>query len=122
MPNGVAGRGQQADVPRCPDSLEFKIPYMPAEYGQSHGNSGVYLHALYEIQVLDSFETPTYANGSCGALYGQAAPLVNVSLSPEHWQTYDSLPRAPLRGWAGQAEGGGDRTAKRHCGAGPRRY
>jgi hypothetical protein len=75
--------------------LEFKIPYMPAEHGQSRGNSGVYLHGLYEIQVLDSFENPTYSNGSCGALYGQAAPLVNVSLPPEQWQTYDILFRAP---------------------------
>ena len=75
--------------------LEFKIPYMPAEHGQSRGNSGVYLHGLYEIQVLDSFENPTSANGSCGALYGQAAPLVNASLPPEQWQTYDILFRAP---------------------------
>jgi hypothetical protein len=75
--------------------LEFKIPHMPAEHGQTRGNSGVYLHGLYEIQVLDSFDNPTYANGSCGALYGQAAPLVNASLPPEQWQAYDILFRAP---------------------------
>ena len=80
------GSGDAVTKPMFRDAqihLEFKIPSMPAEHGQSRGNSGVYLHGLYEIQVLDSFENPTYANGSCGALYGQAAPLVNASLPPE---------------------------------------
>jgi hypothetical protein len=30
------------------------------------GNSGVYLHGKYEIQVLDSCRNPTYAVGACG--------------------------------------------------------
>ena len=75
--------------------LEFKIPYMPDQHDQARGNSGVYLHGLYEIQILDSFNNPTYANGSCGALYGQAPPLVNASRPPEQWQAYDMIFRAP---------------------------
>lgn len=75
--------------------LEFAIPSMPNQKGQMRGNSGVYLQDRYEIQVLDSYHNPTYANGSCGALYGQAAPLVNASRPPEQWQTYDIIFHGP---------------------------
>lgn len=75
--------------------LEFSPPYMPDQTGQSRGNSGVYLHARYEIQILDSYENPTYPNGSCGALYGQSPPLVNASRPPGEWQTYDIIFHAP---------------------------
>jgi Domain of Unknown Function (DUF1080) len=75
--------------------LEFAIPSMPGQHGQLRGNSGVFLHGLYEVQVLDSDNNPTYANGSCGALYGQYAPLVNASRPPEQWQTYDIVLHAP---------------------------
>ena len=75
--------------------VEFAIPNMPDQKGQLRGNSGVYLQSLYEIQVLDSYNNPTYANGSAGALYGQYAPLVNASRPPEQWQTYDIIFHAP---------------------------
>ncbi len=76
--------------------VEFAIPNMPAAHGQARGNSGVYLQGRYEIQILDSFNNPTYANGSAGALYGQYAPLVNVSRPPGEWQTYDIVFHAPV--------------------------
>jgi 3-keto-disaccharide hydrolase len=75
--------------------LEFKVPYMPDEHDQGRGNSGVYLQGRYEIQILDSFETPTYSVGMAGALYGQAAPLVNAARPPGEWQTYDIIFHAP---------------------------
>lgn len=75
--------------------LEFNLPAMPDKKGQLRGNSGVYLHGRYEIQVLDSFENPTYADGALGALYSQAPPLVNAARKPEQWQSYDILFRAP---------------------------
>ena len=78
--------------------LEFKIPTMPDQQGQARGNSGVYLQGRYEIQVLDSYNNPTYPTGSCGALYGQAAPLVNASSPPEQWQSYDIIFHAPRCG------------------------
>jgi hypothetical protein len=43
------------------------------------------------VQVLDSYENPTYANGSAAAVYGQHAPLVNASQPPEQWQSYDMV-------------------------------
>ena len=71
--------------------LEFQIPAMPEQKGQRKGNSGVYLQGRYEIQILDSWENPTYANGSLGALYGQTAPLLNAARKPLEWQAYDII-------------------------------
>jgi hypothetical protein len=75
--------------------LEFSEPLMPAAKGQARGNSGVYIQGRYEIQVLDSYRNPTYADGSCGAVYGQHAPLVNACRPPETWQSYDIIFHAP---------------------------
>jgi hypothetical protein len=78
--------------------VEFAVPSMPNAHGQARANSGVYLQGRYEIQILDSFDNPTYANGSGGALYGQYAPLVNVSRPPGEWQVYDIIFHAPKCG------------------------
>jgi hypothetical protein len=75
--------------------LEFSTPFMPNATGQARGNSGVYLQGQYEIQVLDSYENPTYANGSAGAVYGQHPPRVNASRPPEQWQSFDFVFHAP---------------------------
>jgi hypothetical protein len=75
--------------------LEFAPPYMPDQKDQARGNSGVYLHGRYEIQILDSYQNPTYADGSLGALYGQSAPLVNAARPPNEWQSYDIIFHAP---------------------------
>lgn len=75
--------------------LEFAPPLMPDKHDQMRGNSGVYLHGKYEIQILDSYNNPTYATGALGALYGQAAPLVNAARPPTQWQTYDIIFHAP---------------------------
>jgi len=75
--------------------LEFNIPSMPDQKGQLRGNSGVLLQGRYEVQILDSYQNPTYADGSSGALYGQSAPQVNASRRPGEWQTYDIVFHAP---------------------------
>jgi len=49
----------------------------------------------YEIQVLDCFQNPTYADGTTAALYGEYPPLVNASRKPGEWQTYDIVWIAP---------------------------
>lgn len=69
--------------------VEFKVPYMPDKHGQERGNSGVGLLATYEIQVLDSYGFKEPGAGDCGAVYSQAAPLVNACKLPRQWQTYD---------------------------------
>ncbi len=75
--------------------LEWMEPFMPEQHSQARGNSGVYLHGRYEIQILDSYNNPTYPVGACGALYGEYAPLVNASRPPEQWQTYDIVFHPP---------------------------
>lgn len=76
--------------------VEWKAPKMPAERkGQGGGNSGIFLMGLYEVQVLNSYENPTYSNGQAASLYKQFPPLVNASRPPETWQTYDIVFMAP---------------------------
>ena len=50
---------------------------------------------LYEVQVLDSYDNPTYADGQASAIYGQYPPLVNASRKPGEWQAYDIIFRRP---------------------------
>jgi hypothetical protein len=75
--------------------VEFNLPNEPEMRGQGRANSGVVLQNRYEIQILDSYQNPTYANGSCGALYGKSAPLVNACRRPGEWQSYDIVFHAP---------------------------
>lgn len=74
--------------------LEFWLPLMADSFGQGRANSGVIINNIYEVQVLDSFGLVP-SMGDCAAIYDQTRPKVNVSLPPEHWQTYDIVFRAP---------------------------
>jgi len=82
--------------------LEFATPTPAHGEGQERGNSGMYIQGRYEVQILDSFENETYANGQCSAIYGQYEPLVNASRGPGQWQTYDVIFHAPKFDSAGQ--------------------
>lgn len=75
--------------------LEWAAPTPGRGKGQGRGNSGVFLMSKYEIQVLDSFENVTYADGQAAALYGQYPPLVNASRAAGEWQAYDIVFRRP---------------------------
>ena len=79
----------------CQIHVEWCEPTKLEGDGQGRGNSGVYVMGRYEVQVLDSYNNPTYANGQCGALYSRFAPLVNSSRKPGEWQTYDMVFHAP---------------------------
>jgi len=63
--------------------------------GQGRGNSGVFLHGMYEIQVLDNWQNPTYADGQLGSVYGEFPPLVNAAAKRGSWNIYDILWTAP---------------------------
>ena len=76
--------------------VEWATPNPPHGEDQDRGNSGVFLMGLFEVQVLDSYHSVTYADGQAGAIYGQYPPLVNACRAPGQWQTYDIIFHEPL--------------------------
>ena len=81
--------------------IEWKIPSNITGTGQGRGNSGLFLASTgkgddgYELQIMDSYNNPTYVNGQAGSIYKQFAPLVNANFPPGTWQTYDVAWTAP---------------------------
>jgi len=79
----------------CQLHVEFREPSPATGNSQERGNSGVFLAGLYEVQVLDSYNNLTYADGEASAIYGQSPPLVNASRPPGEWQSYDIVFEIP---------------------------
>lgn len=75
--------------------LEWRSPLVIKGEGQGRGNSGVFLQGLYEVQVLDNNNNPTYVNGQAASLYKQQPPLVTAVKEEGQWHTYDILYTAP---------------------------
>jgi hypothetical protein len=75
--------------------VEWSEPSDVKGTSQGRGNSGILIMSRYEIQVLDAFKNPTYADGQAGAIYGQWPPLANPARPPGQWQTYDIVFEAP---------------------------
>jgi hypothetical protein len=88
----IASREQLGD---CQLHVEWAAPAEVKGESQGRGNSGVFLMGLYEIQVLDCYDNPTYADGYTAAIYGEFPPLVNACRKPGEWQTYDVVWYAP---------------------------
>jgi hypothetical protein len=76
--------------------LEFATPADASGFSQGRGNSGVILMGRYEVQVLDSFNNITYADGMAASIYGEHPPMVNAARKPGEWQTYDIMFEAPV--------------------------
>jgi acetyl esterase/lipase len=80
----------------CQLHVEFATPKEVKGRDQGRGNNGIgFMDAKYEVQVLDSWQNPTYLDGMCAAIYKQRPPMVNVSKTPGAWQTYDIVFEAP---------------------------
>lgn len=75
----------------CQIHIEWATPAQvdPLKKGQGRGNSGVFLPGHNEVQVLDSYQNDTYADGQAAAVYGLYPPLVNACRPPGEWQSYD---------------------------------
>jgi hypothetical protein len=80
----------------CQLHLEWSAPSKVEGNSQGRGNSGVFLMGQVEVQVLDNYNNPTYADGFASSIYGINPPLVNALQAPGEWQTYDIVFRRPL--------------------------
>lgn len=78
--------------------VEWRTPNPAEDHGNSRGNSGILLMGLYELQIYETYQYthPMYYNGQAGSIYKQYAPLVNASLPPQTWQTFDVIFEAPV--------------------------
>lgn len=79
----------------CQLHLEWKSVPETKGNSQKKGNGGIFLMDLYESQILDCDNNPTYADGMAGAIYGQTPPMVNAVKKAGEWQSYDIVFTAP---------------------------
>ena len=79
----------------CQYHIEWKSEPHTKGNSQKKGNSGTFFMDLYECQMLDCDNNPTYADGMTGCIYGQTPPLVNAVKKSGEWQTYDIIFTAP---------------------------
>lgn len=93
--NGTGSIRTKESFGDCQLHVEWATPSEAKGHSQERGNSGVFLMGRYEVQVLDSFDNRTYADGQAAALYGQHPPLKNACRGPGEWQTFDLVFHAP---------------------------
>lgn len=91
--SGIATKQKFGD---CQLHIEWASPTETKGPGQKFGNSGVYLMGLYEVQILNSYENRTYADGMAASVYGQNPPLVNACRPTGKWQSYDIIFHRPI--------------------------
>ena len=85
--------------------VEFNID--PA----AEGNSGIYLHGHYEMQIFNSVGVKTPTEKDEGSLYGFQKPLANAARPVGEWQVYDIRFHAPRRDESGKIVVEGELTA-----------
>ena len=93
----VPGTGSIETKRTCRDfrlHLEFSVNDTPVKSGQSSGNSGVYIHRRYEVQILNSYGREPGLQ-ECAAIYKTKPPDVNACRPAGQWQSYDIVFRSP---------------------------
>jgi len=80
----------------CQLHLEWQAPDPPVGDDWDHGNNGVMLMGLFEIQIFDTYTTPLYPDGQAASVYAQTPPLVNACRKPGQWQSYDIIFYTPV--------------------------
>jgi hypothetical protein len=94
--------------------LHFRDAQVHAEFAtpkRGPGNSGLYFHGLWELQIYNSYGSKSLDKHSIGAIYGISSPLVNAARPAGEWQTYDIIFRSPRRDNAGKITQAGAITA-----------
>ena len=86
----------KAKIGDCQLHVEWAAPTKAEGESQGRGNSGVFLMGLVEVQVLDNYNNPTYADGFAASVYGVNPPMANALLAPGQFQTYDIVFRRPI--------------------------
>ena len=86
-----------AEFGDCQLHVEWAAPSKVEGSSQGRGNSGVFLAGgATEVQVLDNYDNPTYADGFAGCVYGVMPPAANALNKPGEWQSYDIIFRRPI--------------------------
>ena len=80
----------------CQLHVEWAAPAKPEGNSQGRGNSGIFPMGQVEVQVLDNYNNPTYADGFAGSVYGVNPPMANALRAPGEWQVYDIIFRRPV--------------------------
>jgi hypothetical protein len=80
----------------CQLHVEWAEPTDIKGTSQGRGNSGIFLMGVCEIQVLDSYNNVTYADGAAASVYGINPPLANALRPPGEFQVYDIVFRRPI--------------------------
>ena len=80
----------------CQLHIEWAAPRRVEGSSQGRGNSGIFLLGLVEIQILDNYENPTYADGFAASVYGVNPPLANALRAPGEFQMIDIVFRRPV--------------------------
>jgi len=93
---------------------EFEDADIHAEFmtdPKAHGNSGLYIHGHFEMQIYDSHGVEPPTDQDEGSLYRFARPLVNAARPTGQWQVYDIRFVAPRRDASGKVTRAGTITA-----------
>ena len=80
----------------CQLHVEWAAPREVKGDSQGRGNSGIFLMGHCEVQVLDNYNNPTYADGFAASIYGTNPPLANALRPPGEYQTIDIIFRRPI--------------------------
>ena len=80
----------------CQLRIEWAAPARIEGSSQGRGNSGIFLLGLVEVQVLDNYDNPTYADGFAASVYGVNPPLANALRPPGEFQVIDIVFRRPV--------------------------
>jgi len=102
--NGEKGRAKDLVTTQSFGDVELHIEFLIPK----GSNSGVKFHAVYEIQIYDSFGKKELTGEDCGGIYPRAdakpkyhhldkgiAPSVNACKPPGEWQSLDAIFLSP---------------------------